>query len=422
MCGSGFYSCVSRDSSLLMDDSDVLCGLVQCGKRKLSRLTRDESERLLRRTLLRQSLKTWRRQQKEIRRHRRFERRDWRSFYRAWEEEDDFEDCEELHEIRVHNPELAAAFAALDNAGGCVKKCCDSEEDDDGTVDSFYHCDQTVDLVWCDLVVRPGLIWFGLVGLELALGPRESSGCEEAGEASMMEPGGGGRWCAVFSGRLEEDAIVWRRRGGCANADNDKVDDRVGVFAIARNRCASALFIAECLPWEAIEALSECRLRVDLAALPSCAGAKIMSLPGFADETLPCILRGCSDVAVWVLCLKAWRRFPLESCVTRQQYSLGGDFILLRCVLLWEIGCEFLMEGCVKRLVETGNSGERRLISSFLFVWAGTEIPVSKVLKPASTSPPGTICPAGAGLTLEGGRLWLPCGLDGGGHRVVQSF
>ncbi|VDK36106.1 unnamed protein product [Taenia asiatica] len=172
-----------------MADGEVLRELVQCGKRKLSCLTRDESERLLRRTLLRQSLKTWRRQQKEIRRHRRFERRDWRSFYRAWEEEDDFEDCEELHEIRVHNPELAAAFAALDNAGGCVKKCCDSEEDDDGTV-----------------------------GLELALGPRESSGCEEAGEASMMEPGGGGRWCAVFSGRLEEDAIVWRRRGGCANA------------------------------------------------------------------------------------------------------------------------------------------------------------------------------------------------------------
>lgn len=28
--------------------------------------------------------------------------------------------------------------------------------------------------------------------------------------------GGGGRWCAVFSCRLEEDAIVWRRRRDCA--------------------------------------------------------------------------------------------------------------------------------------------------------------------------------------------------------------
>lgn len=126
--------------SLNMADGEVLRELVQCGKRKLSRLTRDESERLLRRTLLSLSLKTWRRQQKEIRRRRRFERRDWQSFYRAWEEEDDFEEREELHEIRVHNPGLAAAFAALDNAGGCVKNCCDGEEDDDGTVDSFYHC------------------------------------------------------------------------------------------------------------------------------------------------------------------------------------------------------------------------------------------------------------------------------------------
>ncbi|KAH9278156.1 hypothetical protein ECG_09255 [Echinococcus granulosus] len=105
-------------STLMMGDGEVLRGLVQCGKRKLSSLSADGSGRLLRRTLLRQSLKTWRRQQREIRRQARFERRNWRSFYRAWEEEDDFEDCEELHEIQVHNPELAAAFAALDNGGG----------------------------------------------------------------------------------------------------------------------------------------------------------------------------------------------------------------------------------------------------------------------------------------------------------------
>ncbi|KAH9278159.1 hypothetical protein ECG_09256 [Echinococcus granulosus] len=127
----------------MMGDGEVLRGLVQCGKRKLSSLSADGSGRLLRWTLLRQSLKTWRRQQREIRRQARFERRNWRSFYRAWEEEDDFEDCGELHEIQVHNPELAAAFAALDNGGGCVDNCVDDskeEENDDGTVDSFYHC------------------------------------------------------------------------------------------------------------------------------------------------------------------------------------------------------------------------------------------------------------------------------------------
>ncbi|KAL5106862.1 hypothetical protein TcWFU_005504 [Taenia crassiceps] len=122
-----------------MADSEVLRELVQCGRRKLSCLTMDESERLLRRTLLRQSLKTWRRKQREIRRHGRFERRDWLSFYRAWEEEDDFEDCKELHEIRVHNPDLAAAFAALDNSGG-----------------------QTVDLVWCR-ATWSNLVWSGQV-------------------------------------------------------------------------------------------------------------------------------------------------------------------------------------------------------------------------------------------------------------------
>ncbi|VDM25299.1 unnamed protein product [Hydatigera taeniaeformis] len=136
---------------------EMLRGLVRCGKRKLARFAKDESVGLLRRTLLRQSLKAWRREEREIRRCTRFERRNWRSFYRAWEEEDDFEDREELHEIHVYNPDLAAAFAALDNAGGCVKECCGSwedEEDDNGTVDSFYHgeSDQTVDLVWRDLV------------------------------------------------------------------------------------------------------------------------------------------------------------------------------------------------------------------------------------------------------------------------------
>ena len=123
-----------------MADVSVLRGLVRCGKKKLSHLNPDMSGRLLRHTLLRQSLKTWRQLQKEYRRqHLRFERRNWRRFRSAWEEEDDFESCEELHEIQVNNPDLAAAFAALDEAGFHGVSEGDECDDDDGTVDSFYH-------------------------------------------------------------------------------------------------------------------------------------------------------------------------------------------------------------------------------------------------------------------------------------------
>ena len=123
-----------------MVDASVLRGLVRCGKKKLSHLNPEMSGRLLRHTLLRQSLKTWRKLQKDFgRRKIRFERRNWQRFHTAWEEEDDFEGCEELHEIQVNNPDLAAAFAALDNVNlhsDCEGDGCDG---DDGTVDSFYH-------------------------------------------------------------------------------------------------------------------------------------------------------------------------------------------------------------------------------------------------------------------------------------------
>lgn len=91
---------------LVMTDRKILRRLVRTGRKKLASLEKKSPGKLLKRHLLCKSLNKWSLLRKQIRSLSSWDREDARTCAVAWDEEDDFDSLESLHEFPISSDDV----------------------------------------------------------------------------------------------------------------------------------------------------------------------------------------------------------------------------------------------------------------------------------------------------------------------------